>query len=172
MLITEKGKHKRARAKRDGLLVPGGDTAGGGNMAKPNAPPAACENSAWSHDSFPIWAALAFSPAHMDEDYCRKHVIEWLHGGNAACPSCGLQLEGATLASFRGGKRCHCGRCGRWFNARSGTFLANAELSYSQVFLLAALIPTGLTPAQIADFVCVSADTVRIWIKRFKAFDY
>lgn len=29
----------------------------------------------------------------------------------------------------------------------------------------------GLTPARIAQAVGVSADTVRIWIKRFKVFD-
>lgn len=172
MLITEEGKHKRARVKRDGLPLPGGDKAADGNAAKLTAPAPDGENTAWSHDSFPIWAALAFSTAYMDEIYCRKHVIEWLHGGNAACPDCGLRLEGATLSSFWAGKRCHCGRCGRWFTARTDTFLAHAELTYSQVFLLAALIPTDLHPARIADFVGVSADTVRIWIKRFKSLDY
>jgi len=95
-----------------------------------------------------------------------------MHGDNPACPYCGLRLEGATLKSFWAGKRCHCGRCGRWFTARTGTFLSAAELTYSQVFLLAALIPTGLTPARIAAFVGVSADTVRIWSKRFKSFEY
>lgn len=169
---TETGTHKRARARRGGLQAPGGATHANGNAAKNEVPEALVENFASLGHFTPAEAQAAFSPAFMDEARCRQWFIGRLHGNNPVCPCCGLQLLGATFKSFWTGRRCHCPRCGRGFTARTGTFLANAELTYSQVFLMAALIPIGLTPATIAAFVGVSADTVRIWIKRFKSLDY
>ncbi|MCL4873841.1 hypothetical protein KJ039_07160 [bacterium] len=132
----------------------------------PEAPP---ENSATLR-SFTTAEALAdFTAAWLNEDRCRQWVIDQLHDFAARCPSCGLALD--DDASFRAGKRCHCGRCGRWFTATTGTFLEGAHLDFRQVYLLAVLIELKLSPRQIAYFVGVSADTVRLWIKRFRAFE-
>ena len=117
-------------------------------------------------------AAASFSTAIFSEDAARAEVLLKLHPDGAVCPSCGLALDGPTERSFWAGRRCECGRCGRWFSARSGTFLDNAHLSYAQVILIAALLCEGLHPIRIAALAGVSADTVRIWNKRFKAFDY
>lgn len=116
--------------------------------------------------------AAAFSPDIFDEAACRARVLLKLHPDGALCPACGLALDGLTEKSFWAGRRCECGRCGRWFSARSGTFLDNAHLSYAQIIIIAALLREGLHPARIAAFAGVSADTVRIWSMRFKAFDY
>lgn len=139
------------------------------NSAPAPQGPGAPENSATLRSFTTGEAAADFTAAYLNEDRVRQWVIETLHDGATRCPSCGLALDDDT--SFRAGKRCHCGRCGRWFTATTGTFLEGTHLDFRQVYLLAVLIELKLPARQIAYFVGVSADTVRIWIKRFRAFE-
>lgn len=111
-------------------------------------------------------ALVYFDPDFFDEDACREWVISRLHPGGAFCPGCGLKLDNDKR--FRGGKRCHCGRCGRMFTAKSGTFLEGMHLDFAQVYALALLIELGHSPAVIAPMVGVSSDTVRLWQKKFR----
>lgn len=115
-------------------------------------------------------AAAHFGPDFLNEDACREWVVSRLHPGGAFCPGCGLRLE--DDASFRAGKRCHCGRCGRWFTATTGTFLEGAHLDFAQVYALALFIELGHTPARISSMLGISADTVRLWMKKFRMLSH
>lgn len=114
-------------------------------------------------------AAAAFGAKFLDEGACRDWVISRLHPDGARCPGCGLRLDDDS--GFNAGKRCVCGRCGKYFTATSSTFLQGAHLSYRQAFLLAVLIGRGFKPQGIAEVLNISVDTVRIWIKRFRVFE-
>ncbi len=110
----------------------------------------------------------------LDEGPCRSWVVNFMHY-QRCCPWCDAEIEDyATIGNFLGGRKCTCKRCARCFTARTKTFLEGSQLSYSQVFLMAALIDlmqNGITPARIAEIVGVSVDTVRGWQKRFRVFD-
>lgn len=114
-------------------------------------------------------AADHLSADILDEALCREWIISRMHPDGARCPDCGLVLN--DDASFRAGRRCHCGRCGRWYTATTDTFLEGTHLDFSQAYLLAVLIDLEVPPHRIAYCVGVSTDTVRIWVKRFKAFE-
>lgn len=116
-------------------------------------------------------AASAFGVKFLNEEACRDWVIETLHPWGESCVNCGKELDGTSAIRFLSGNRCQCRACGHWFTARSGTFLQGSQLTYAQVFLLAALIDImekGLTPDRIAGLVGVTGDTVRNWIRKFK----
>lgn len=113
-----------------------------------------------------------FSFSALDEAACRKLILDALHPDGARCPDCGLALD--NPASFMAGGRCVCGACGRWFEARTGTFLQGSQFEYRQVVLLAALahfMEEGLDTTSVARYLNVSTDTVRIWLKRLKAVE-
>ena len=114
-------------------------------------------------------AALNFDPSFMDEARCREWITSRLHREGARCPHCGLVLDGDR--AFRAGRRVHCGRCGRWYTARSGTFLQGSQLSDAGIFLLATLLECKVSHDTIAELVGISADTVRLWEKKFRAFE-
>ncbi len=118
--------------------------------------------------------ARLFGPSSLDEVACRETALRLLHPDGAACPECWLKIDDEPASGFRRGRRCVCGRCGRWFTARTGTILQGTHLDDRQIILLAVLIDlmdNGITPARIAEIVGVSVDTVRDWQKRFRVFD-
>lgn len=162
--------------------APSGSTSDENNKPAENSaegasldePPATQENSAKMPHISTWWATEVFCADDIDSSRSAPAITIGLHGTAPRCPDCGHILSGKAAQSFFQGERCVCPACGRWFTARTGTFLQGSQLSYSQVFLMAVLIDfmqNGLTPARIAQAVGVSADTVRIWIKRFKVFD-
>lgn len=139
------------------------------------AEPLPCEAANPAIKHFPARrASSAWLTEFLDTpSVCRWTVIQ-LHPEGPRCPACNVDLDHDTAARFTSGKRCRCPHCSTWFTARTGTFLQGSQLSYSQVFLMAALIDlmeTGVNVQRIAAAVGASADTVRIWIKRFKAFE-
>lgn len=141
------------------------------NPAPLGVPTAGDEKSAKPLRYFTTGDALGdFVPVFINEDACREWAISRLHPGGAFCPDCGLKLDNDTR--FRAGKRCHCGRCGRWFTATTGTFLEGAHLDFAQVYALALFIELGHTPARISSMLGISADTVRLWVKKFRMLSH
>ena len=117
----------------------------------------------------------AFCADLLDEAKCRAWVLEQLHPAGAYCPCCHVAIEDrTTLENFHQGERCRCKNCGKWFTATSRTFLQGTQLSYRQVYLLAVLadfLSRGIDISSIGAAVGVSADTVRLWIRRFEVFN-
>ncbi len=116
-----------------------------------------------------------FSAKLFDEDACRQWVIGRLHLDGARCPGCNVPLQDkSTLANFWQGKRCCCKSCGRWFTAKTRTFLQGMQMEFRQVFLLAVLLDlmeNPPTPELIARFVGVSLNTVSFWHKKIKVVE-
>lgn len=123
----------------------------------------------------PREAAVAFSYRLLDEAACRQWVLQWLHREGARCPFCHVVIEDATtLNNFWSGRRGRCKRCGRKFTALSETALQGTHLEYRQILLMGALrdlMAVGRSNAHIAGILGVSADTVRLWRKKFETFD-
>ena len=122
-------------------------------------------------------AAASFSRSLLDEPARRAWVLRSIHPHGPRCPYCACEpspTEDRVIDSFWAGRRCACKSCGRFYTARTGTFLEGAHLDYRQVFLLAVLVDlmqTGLDAQRVAGIIGISADTVRLWIKRFRAFE-
>lgn len=139
------------------------------NSAPRELPNAEEENPAKPLGHFTARQALVyFDPDFFDEAACREWVISRLHPGGPACPGCGLKLDDDK--SFRAGKRCHCGRCGRWFTATTRTILEGTHLDFAQVYALALFIELGIPATRTASMLGISADTVRLWMKKFRMF--
>jgi transposase-like protein len=122
--------------------------------------------------SFIVELRRAFSAKLFDEGVCRQWVLGKLHPGGAHCPSCKVLLQDkVTLSNFWQGKRCLCKNCGRWFTAKTCTFLQGTQMEYRQIFLLAVLIgfsENGITPERVAQCAGVSSNTVAFWHKKIK----
>lgn len=114
----------------------------------------------------------AFSAKLFDENVCRQWVLRRLHQDGAHCPNCNVLLQDkTTLANFWHGKRCCCKSCGRWFTAKTCTFLQGTQMEYRQIFLLAVLLhlmENPPTPESIAKCTGVSPNTVSFWHKKIK----
>jgi len=108
----------------------------------------------------------------LDVETCRAWIIDRLHPQCPVCPGCSkLIVSGTSLRSFRLGARVRCSNCGKFFTALTGTFLSGGHLSFSGVVLMAILIESGATDANIARLMEMSVEGVRSWRGRFAAAD-
>jgi transposase-like protein len=112
----------------------------------------------------PEEAAAAFSPAALDEAWCREWILRSIHQeAGAKCPRCDKAIDEPLLASFYAGKRLVCKGCRSWFDARTGTVLTGTALTYPQIFCLAFLLAMGLPAKEIAARVGINQSTVYEW---------
>jgi transposase-like protein len=87
----------------------------------------------------------------MDESACYDFLVELLHPQGLACPGCG-RIRGQAV------HRCHrepvldfrCTRCGRVYNAWTGTALQGTQKTPGQLVLLLRGIAQGVPTAQLA----------------------
>jgi hypothetical protein len=105
----------------------------------------------------------------FDEEICRVWILGRLHPDGAACPACLSPIAGeASLQSFWSGDRVRCVRCGKYFTALTGTFLAGGHLGYTQVILIGILIGSLADDSAIASIMSMSTEGVRLWRRRFE----
>jgi hypothetical protein len=102
----------------------------------------------------------------LDAGACRAWWLRRLHPAGAACPGCGVIVEGLRLERWQSGGRLHCADCGKWFDNQTGTPLDHCRADWKQLTVIASLIPLGLAPAQVALICRLSDDTVRRIAKR------
>lgn len=110
--------------------------------------------------------ALNFDATWLDELTCRSWVMLRLHRSGAGCPGCGAPITPGQRESFFGQKRVKCSACGKYFNARSATFLSGSKLDYRQIVLMNYLIGIGVNDAVIASALNVDRTTVWDYRKR------
>jgi transposase-like protein len=87
----------------------------------------------------------------MDEDACYAKLVAWLHPEGLDCPRChsddrmmAHRRHRTPILDFR------CGRCGRVFNAFTGTILHGIRRRSSQLVLIVRGIAQGVPTAQLA----------------------
>ena len=122
----------------------------------------------WSY--FRETIAGAFRQEFMDEEKCRRFILELLYPNGPQCPFCGnRKIITRDKNRFWLNRRCSCAECGRRFNATSKTILNSMNFSFSELMLVIALIDIGLGNPQIARIVGRRRDAVRHWRYKFEA---
>jgi transposase-like protein len=113
-----------------------------------------------------------FNARFLDEVYCRHWILTAIHGeGPDTCPACHAALTGVVLQRFWEGRRIRCRACGKFFTARTGTFLDGCHMDFREVVLLAVFLHFRIHPREIARILKVSPETVRLWEIKFSALE-
>ena len=98
----------------------------------------------------------------LDTLKVRRFMFGHLHGGQAACPACGVEVaDGRAVASFWEGRRVACKGCRHYFTAATGTLFSKSKLSDEQLFLLLACVGLDLDSKTAAAVVGVNTSSVR-----------
>ncbi|MGA2333022.1 MAG: hypothetical protein ABSG75_14805 [Syntrophales bacterium] len=114
----------------------------------------------------------SFNADFLDEDKCISWILSHLHGDNAYCPSCGaIILDSQRLQHFWGCERLNCKECGAFFTALTDTIFSGSHMSLRELYLMMMLIGAGLGDRMIAKKVGISAESVRLWKSKFKAWE-
>lgn len=108
----------------------------------------------------------------LDGGVCRRWILGTIHGGGpVACPECHRALTDLAAQRFREGRRIHCRACGKFFTARTGTFLDGCHMDFREVILLAVFLHFKIHPREIARILKISPETVRLWEIKFNALE-
>lgn len=125
----------------------------------------------------PADAGRIFNANFLDESACRGWILEYIHGAQDGsegqktifCPGCQAILEGKALQRFWTGKRICCRKCGKFFTALTGTFLAGCHMKYREILLFALFLNFKIPPREIARILRISTETIRLWEIKFNA---
>lgn len=109
-----------------------------------------------------------FNAAVLDEQWCRAWVLKRLHRESPCCPGCEEEITDNRMQSFCEDKRIRCDRCGKYFTARTGTFLSGCHFTFQEIVLLAFLLALDVADKQIAATLKISAENVRLWRHKFQ----
>lgn len=113
----------------------------------------------------------ALNADFMDEAKCRDWLLKKLHPAGAVCPGCaGIIEDPRRLAHFWSGERLNCEHCNKFFTALSNSLFSGSHLSFSRLFLLAALSGAGIKDKIIAAKLNIAPESCRLWRKKFKSF--
>jgi transposase-like protein len=108
----------------------------------------------------------------FDEKQCREWVLRRLHPIEQVCPHCETEiLDETRLQRFWSGSRIKCRKCGAFFTALTGTFLAGSHFDFRQIILIAVFLGLGVSSDKIAAALGITQETVRLWKKRFEAIE-
>jgi transposase-like protein len=108
-----------------------------------------------------------FSAYFLDSERCTAWILRRLHPDGARCPGCGSPLTDRCLKTFEEGRRTKCGKCGKFFTARTDTFLSGTHMEDRKIILLALLLGLNQPVNSIAKMLGEDPETVRMWRKRF-----
>lgn len=113
----------------------------------------------------------ALNADFFDEAKCRAWLLTKLHPAGAVCPGCARMIEPSKrLVRFWAGQRLNCQFCNKFFTALTNSFFSGSHLSFSQLFLLAALSGSGIKDKIIAAKLNIAPESCRLWRIKFKSF--
>jgi len=113
----------------------------------------------------------AINADFLGERQCRQFVLESLHSDRAKCPECGSDIAPNLVQSFWEVRRIECGKCGKWFNALTGTFLSGCHFNFQEIVLFAMLISFEVPDKEIARIMRISFESIRLWKLKFKELE-
>jgi ribosomal protein L37AE/L43A len=116
----------------------------------------------------PEAAFLTFGPDILNTVKVRQWLLNHLHQGRAACPTCGYKIEGRPAQSFWNGGRVVCRECRRFFSATTGTVLSRVKLSESCIYIILLGMALELNDKAISAMVGVTSSTVRDFREKLK----
>ena len=106
----------------------------------------------------------AFYEKVVNEDTCRRWLLELLRPDGTTCPKCKNKIaDETTVKNFWSGRRCTCKHCGKKFYATHGSILAHSSFSMRQIAFMIILIALDISNKQIADIIGIHPDSVRLW---------
>lgn len=108
-----------------------------------------------------------FTPAFLDETYCRGWVIDRLHPGGLHCPACGKPLKEQRLDTIRKGGKTTCHECGKQFTALTGSVFSGYRSDYRTIFFILFMIGAGFSTNDIMVKTGISRTTVLRYRKLF-----
>jgi transposase-like protein len=86
----------------------------------------------------------------MDEAACYDQILQWLHGGVLRCPRCGGDDAWVHRSYREPVLDYRCKRCGRVYNAFTGTALQKTRRRPSELILVLRGVATGVPTARLA----------------------
>ena len=117
----------------------------------------------------PFMVTDSFGAAFLDEAFCIRFFLDMSHRRLAHCPDCKKDLtDDRQERRYYEMKKFKCKSCGQTVTSKKGTVLENCSLKPSQYILLALFLETGSSSTDIARFIGMSAENVRIWKGKLK----
>ena len=114
--------------------------------------------------------AVAALRGCLDTLKVRRFLFGHLHGGRAACPACGVEVEGKAALAFWEGRRVVCKGCRHYFTAATKTPFSKSKLSDEQIFLLLACIGLELDNKTASAVIRVNTASVRENRQKIESF--
>lgn len=117
--------------------------------------------------------ALAdFGPQFLDEDFCRRWLLDRIFRNGIKCPHCGYPVEGRQLFYYyRATRQNICNKCRRKFSTLKGSIFHSTKLSFADLVLIAFLAALGETPEEIAARIRRQPQAVQVALGKFHALD-
>jgi len=103
----------------------------------------------------------------LNEDECRRAIIDFLHPGGPACPRCGAKLSEGRYERFYLNRVSYCSSCKRKFFATSRTFASSAKIKFKEIVFLFLLIDLGIRYSEILRHLPRCKDTLNRWKKKY-----
>jgi len=111
-----------------------------------------------------------FSVELVDEDRCRRLVLNIFHPEGPVCCYCGSKIDrDGFVDRFYKMYSVQCPHCSKWLKATTGTFLQGSHLTFRQVVVMLLLFELNVGIGSVAQFLGVDHETVRRWRLRLKA---
>jgi len=108
-----------------------------------------------------------FTPAFLDEDYCRRWVIGRLHPNGFKCPECRKPLREQRQDAIHRGKKTTCHECGKQFSALTGTIFSGYRSDYRTIFFILFMIGAGFSTNDIMVKTGISRTSILRYKKIF-----
>ena len=117
--------------------------------------------------------ALAdFGPRFLDEDFCRRWLLDRIFRDGIKCPYCGYPVEGRQLYYYyRATRQNICAKCRRKFSTLKGSVFHSTKLSFADLVLVAFLAALGETSEEIAARIRRQPMAVQVALGKFHALD-
>jgi transposase-like protein len=112
-----------------------------------------------------------YSTHFLDEDRCRRVILETLYLGGPVCPYCGENLPKERHERFFENRHNFCSKCQRKYFATTGTPFNSLKIPFKKAVMIRFLIEQGYGSNQIRRRLKINNETIRTMRKRFEMLE-